>query len=98
MVADKATQQALENEIDFDLDAFDGKKIWCRLNKAEKGAAKKVVILSHGLTGHPNEYLHQIARDFFTARGYDVCRFSYYHDGDDYRTLTDCTLKFTARI
>ncbi len=91
-MADAVIQQSVEKEVDFDLAAFDGKKIWCRLNRADSGKTGKAIILSHGLTGNPNEYIHMMARNYFTARGYDVYRFAYYTDGDDYRILTDCTL------
>lgn len=92
MAADAVINHSEDRDIDFNIGAFDGKKIWCRLNKAEDGKATKAVVLSHGLTGHPNEYIHMMARNYFTVRGYDVYRFAYYNDGDDYRTLTDCTL------
>lgn len=97
MSADAVISNANEDEVDFDLDAFDGKKISCRLNRAMGGDTNKAVILSHGLTGHPNEYIHMMARDFFAVRGYDVYRFAYYRDGDDYRTLTDCTLEIHGK-
>ena len=75
----------------FALPTPDGKKIYGLLNRAEKPSGK-VVILSHGLTGHPREYLHIIARDFFTARGYDVVRFAYYSEPSDARKLQECTV------
>lgn len=83
-------------EHDMDIPAADGKKIWCRHSAAqglEKGVARKAVILSHGLTGNPFEYIHMQARDYFTERGYDVFRFAYYWDGDAYRALPECTLE-----
>ena len=85
------------DEVDFDLGAFDGKKISCRLNRSLSGSAQKAVILSHGLTGHPFEHIHMQAADYFTVRGYDVYRFAYYCDGNNYRTLSDCTLEIHGK-
>ena len=54
------------------------------------------IIIIHGLTGHPNEYLHKRAADFFTAKGYDVIR-PYLYGGDNGRALVDCTLEIHAQ-
>lgn len=84
------------NEEIFALPTPDGKKIYGLLNKAEKPNGK-VVIIAHGLTGHINEYLHLIARDFFTGRGYDVVRLSFYDDPEDARKLSECTIETHAQ-
>ena len=43
MAADAVINHSEDREIDFNIGAFDGKKIWCRLNKAEDGKATKAV-------------------------------------------------------
>lgn len=79
------------------LDAADGKQIFCIVNHAGVTPSDRVVVLSHGLTGGPNEYMHQAARDFFMARGYDVLRFAYYWIEDECRKLEETTLAVHAQ-
>ncbi|MDY0029948.1 MAG: alpha/beta hydrolase [Pseudobdellovibrionaceae bacterium] len=88
---------SLERESDFDIPAFDGKKIFVRLNKSGNKPSKKAVVIGHGLTGRPEEALHQIARDYFNDRGYDVYRLAYYHDDTGYRRLHETTLDIHAK-
>ena len=92
----KSVAESLRHEEIFDLDAFDGKKIWCIVNRASHQPATRAIILSHGLTGNPTEFIHMAARDYFTALGYDVYRFAYYWTGPQYRLLRDCTLQIHA--
>lgn len=63
-----------------------------------QGAAKsgKAVILSHGLTGFPQEHLHQSARRHFVQTGYDVIRFYYYCELPQARHFSRSTLKTQA--
>lgn len=79
----------------FTLPTPDGKKIYGILNKSTKPNGK-VVVLSHGMTGHPQEYIHVIARNVLTASGYDVLRFGYYNEQDDARKLVECTIETHA--
>lgn len=89
-------KEGLEKEKDFSIPATDGAIINGRINCAGDKPAAKLVVLSHGLTGHINEYIHLMARDYFNQRGYDVVRFSYYSSGEKARNLKDCTLKIHA--
>jgi len=87
----------LDRESEFDIAGFDKKAIFCYLNKAQhKTYSPKAVVIAHGLTGHPNEYLHLTARDYFNTHGYDVYRLAFYRDGDQYRDLFDCTVQHHA--
>lgn len=79
------------------LDAFDGKKIYSVWNKAGDVLSDKVVILAHGLTGHANEYLHQMTRIYFNERGYDVVRINFYNWCEGARNLIDTTLEIHGR-
>ncbi|MFA6280704.1 MAG: alpha/beta fold hydrolase [Bdellovibrionales bacterium] len=79
----------------FSLAAVDGKKIYGLLNRS-RTPSKKVIVLAHGFTGHPREYLHVIARNFFAAKGYDVVRFSFYSQESDARKLVECTIQTHA--
>ncbi len=89
-------QESLARETDFSIPAADGAIIYGRINCAGDKPSEKLVVLSHGLTGHINEYIHQMARDYFNQRGYDVVRFSYYCSGVKARNLKNCTLKIHA--
>ena len=87
---------SLAREKDFLIPAQDGAVIYGRINYATDHQSSKLLILSHGLTGHINEYIHLTARDYFNKAGYDVVRISYYSSGDKARNLKDCTLKIHA--
>lgn len=77
----------------FILNAGDGRRIYGTLNHARgEKKAKKLLISAHGLTGYPEEWLHTMAMRWFTARGYDVVRFSFYHPAEDARSLQTCLL------
>lgn len=52
-------------EEEFDIDAFDGKKIFCVHNRAKEQKSDRVVVIVHGLTCTPKDYMHQVARDLF---------------------------------
>lgn len=93
----QAIDLSLSLETIFDIDAFNGKKIWVCCNRANDTPSDKAVLLCHGLTGQPNEYIHMMGRDYFTARGYDVYRLAFYWDGPQYRSLKDCTLDIHGR-
>lgn len=79
----------------FALPTPDDKKIYGVFNKS-KTPNGKVVILSHGLTDYLGNYMHVIARNVFTAQGYDVVRFNYYTTPDDARKLDECTIETHA--
>lgn len=87
---------ALEREHDINIPTTDNLDIFCRVNTASNTLSQKAVILAHGLTGHVNEYIHMSARDFFTKRGYDVYRISFYCDGENHRKLQNTTLQIHA--
>ncbi len=89
--------KSLALETDFHVVGFDGKKIFVRLNKAGEGNAEKAVVIGHGFTGKPEEALHQVARDYFNDRGYDVYRLAYYYDETGYRRLHETTLEIHAK-
>jgi pimeloyl-ACP methyl ester carboxylesterase len=79
----------------FTLTAADGCTIYGYLSKAEKPDSKLVVI-SHGLTGSPDELLHVHAASALNKAGYDVVRFYFYCRKDNARALKDCTLETHA--
>lgn len=81
---------------EFVLDTDDGHRIYGLLNAAETGKADRLVILAHGLTGHPHEYIHEMAWRYFTRKGYDVARFAFYGQQKEARQLPDCTLAIHA--
>ena len=80
----------------FNIDTVDNKKIYCVYSTSQDTPSNKAVLLAHGLTGHLNEYIHFIARDYFLSKGYDVFRMAFYAEEEQYRLLTDCTLKTQA--
>lgn len=83
-------------ETNLDISAHDGKEIYTVMNRAASGVSDTLILIGHGLTGHPYEYLHQHARNFFTAKGYDIVRMAFYWSGPNRRTLLDCTLALHA--
>lgn len=88
---------SLALESDISVTSFDGKKIFVRLNKANNKPSRKAVVIGHGFTGKPEEALHQVARDYFNDRGYDVYRIAFYHDDTGYRRLHETTLDIHAK-
>lgn len=76
-------------------DLKDGHKIYGYLDKAPRGQGRLVVV-SHGLAGHPEEYLHVMARNVFNANGYDVLRLFYYSKYPKARMLRNCTYAIHA--
>lgn len=84
-------------ETNLDIPAHDGKEIYTVMNKAANGASDTLILIGHGLTGHPYEYLHQHARDFFTNNGYDLVRMAFYWGEPNMRTLPDTTLELQAK-
>ncbi len=86
----------LKFETDFYVTARDGKDIFVRHATAIENSENKAVILAHGITGNPNEYIHMSARNFFVEKGYDVYRMSFYDDADNARKLHTTTLPLQA--
>ena len=76
--------------------AQDGKVIYSIFNPAVGVKSDVLVIIGHGLTGHPNEYVHKIAHRYFNEKGWDTLRIAYYSDPADARKLKDCTLSIHA--
>ena len=75
----------------------DGKKVFGIFNAAASGkVADKIVVIAHGLTGSPQDAMHQSARKYFNERGYDVARIAFYNSDPDGRLLRDCTLQLHA--
>lgn len=89
--------QSVDHEKYLTVSAFDGKSIWCVCNYAGDAPSDKAVLLGHGLTGHPNEYIHLAARDYFNERGYDVYRLAFYYHLENNRALQDCTVEIHAQ-
>ncbi|MDD3181230.1 MAG: alpha/beta hydrolase [Alphaproteobacteria bacterium] len=83
------------SEETFTLPTPDDKKIYGILNKSTNPNGK-VVVLSHGMTDHYHGYLAVIARNVFTAQGYDVVGFNYYAFENDARKLNECTIQTHA--
>lgn len=88
--------KSIAREKIFNIPAFDKKSIYCVVNYAGDEPSDKAVILAHGLTGQPNEYVHMAARDYFKAQGYDVYRLAFYWFGENYRVLHETTLAIHA--
>ena len=76
--------------------AFDKKSIYCVVNYAGDAPSEKAVVLAHGLTGNPNEYIHLMARDHFNRLGYDVYRVAFYWHAENCRVLHETTLAIHA--
>lgn len=77
---------------------YTGKKtlwIFNHADAAQKG--RKVIVLSHSLTGDPYEPLQQQAAEYFVGKGYDVIRLAYYKDDPGYRSLNEVTLDLQIR-
>lgn len=80
----------------LDIPTSDNKKIQCVYSANNDQPSQKAVLLAHGLTGHLNEHIHFVARDYFLNQGYDVYRMSFYAEAHQYRLLTECTLEIQA--
>lgn len=85
------------NEDEIILDAGDGKKIYVLRNLNGDGEGRRAVVLCHGLTGSPTQYMHMRARNHFLERGYDVYRIFFYGEPADARNLMECTLDIHAQ-
>lgn len=72
--------------------AEDGAIIHGLLDHSSDEPSDSCVVIVHGLSGYPNEYLHKITARFFSMRGYDVLRPALYDEKPDARRLRDCTL------
>ncbi|MBP9049651.1 MAG: alpha/beta hydrolase [Alphaproteobacteria bacterium] len=78
--------------------SYDGKTIYALFNQASiSSQSNSLVILAHGLTGHPREFLHVMAAREFVSCGYDVARISFYDGWPNARTLRNCTVDLHAR-
>lgn len=73
----------------------DGFDISYILNTSEN-TSDSLVILLHGLTGHPKEHLHSEAKNIFTKNGYDCLRLWFYGDEESNRKLLTNTLQQNA--
>jgi hypothetical protein len=69
----------------------DGKKIHCIHNTSTK-QNDSVVIIIHGLTGHPNEHCFFNAAQQYPKKGIDVFRFALYWWNKENRKLHECDL------
>lgn len=67
------------------------------MNQASLQRSKRLIVLSHGLTGRPREFIHVMAKRAFNAAGYDVARVAYYSGEENARTLRECTLEIQAK-
>lgn len=76
--------------------AHDGKVIYSVFNPAIGAKSDVLVIIGHGLTGHPNEYLHKVSHRYFNEKGWDTLRVAFYCSFADARKLKDCTLAIHA--
>jgi pimeloyl-ACP methyl ester carboxylesterase len=93
MIMDRtAIDTSIKRQTVLDVTAPDGKKIFVYCNRAGDTPSPKAVVIGHGLGDSPNGYMHMMARDFFTSKGYDVYRMAFYWDEPEYRILHDCTL------
>jgi alpha-beta hydrolase superfamily lysophospholipase len=86
----------IKEEKDFYVTSRDGKVLFVRHAESKNNSDDKAVVLAHGITGNPNEYIHMYARNFFTEKGYDVYRMSFYDDADNARKLHTTTLPLQA--
>lgn len=86
----------IKEEKDFYVAARDGKEIAVRYAASKDNPDNKAVILAHGITGRPSEYIHMMARNYFTEKGYDVYRMSFYDDADNARKMHTTTLPLQA--
>jgi alpha-beta hydrolase superfamily lysophospholipase len=68
----------------------DSKKLHVVINRVP--APKGLILLSHGLTGRPKEFVHVMARRAFNLAGFDVGRLEYYGRTPGARELHECTL------
>lgn len=85
------------NEDQIILDALDGKKIYVMRNLSGDKEGPRAVVLCHGLTGSPTQYMHMLARNHFLDRGYDVYRIFFYAEQKNARNLMECTLDIHAQ-
>jgi pimeloyl-ACP methyl ester carboxylesterase len=79
---------------EFSIDLPDGKKLYFIFNQADQSIPHKgLLVLSHGLTGKPREFVHITAKNEFNNAGYDVVRVQYYGAPEDARDLVEYTAK-----
>lgn len=82
-------------EKSFAIPTSDGHVIQVKLNSQETN--KDLVIFAHGLTGSMREHQYFNAVPFFTQNGFDVCRFNFYSELPEGRTLSECSLSIHAK-
>jgi pimeloyl-ACP methyl ester carboxylesterase len=82
-------------ESDFFLPLGDGKRLWCLHNAANvrgKNLPKGDVIILHGLSSGPFDYLYHAQARLLAAAGYNVWRPAMYWWEKDCRRLSECTM------
>lgn len=80
----------------FKIPSTDEKSIYYIKSQMSHSPARKIVLTAHGITGNPKEFIHQMARNYFLERGYDVCRMAFYWGENDARKLQECDLNIHA--
>ncbi len=76
----------------LNIPGFDKKNIYSIVNYAGDQPSDKAVVLAHGLTGNPNEFIHMAGKEYFNALGYDVYRIAFYSSEPNCRMLHETTL------
>ena len=82
-------------ESDFFLPLGDGKRMWCLHNAANvrvKNLPKGDVVILHGLSSGPFDYLYHVQARLFAAAGYNVWRPALYWWEKGCRRLSECTM------
>lgn len=79
----------------WDIPTPDGARIYGATNKSEQ-ANSKCIVITHGLTGHMNQYQFKRAAMTIPCKGYDVIRFNLYWDQPGGRRLHECNLQIHA--
>jgi pimeloyl-ACP methyl ester carboxylesterase len=72
--------------------AQDGKHIYGLFNESSAGRSDRLVVMAHGLTGRPHEFVNVTAMTAFTRAGYDVARIAFYSGFENARTLRECSI------
>ena len=74
----------------FTLEAPDGFEISWVLNFSQ--VTEKCIVFVHGLTGSMTEAHFYTAKEYFTRKGYAVCRFNLYSGWEKSRQLHECSM------
>ena len=86
----------LTDEWTGDWPGKDGKRIYGLMSRSAVGDGSRLVLMAHGFTGHPDEFLMRFSRDRFLGAGYDVCRLAFYSWEPQARRLDNTTLALQA--